>query len=290
MPARLLLPLLLLCALAGPAFAGRRESEVLLLQALRLQSDPPPGMSREEALDRAFMDMANALAADRTNWNVLLQRGLNRCLKADLNRDMLVDRLEEMRTEGRSPGDVELVQARGSDFIEKVVVAAYVEFSLMLRVMNQTRTKDKDTIEYANAMMKFAKGEYLKAQQDKPGAIDDLKALIKRGWRVEHCAELLARIYMRLGADAFRADDFTLAQEYWDKGLRWAVSDALKRDLLTNKAGAHATRNEYTLAEKVLRDLLRREPEQPGHWKNLGLVLGYQNLLDPALFADCRAR
>ncbi|MHC4448826.1 MAG: tetratricopeptide repeat protein [Planctomycetota bacterium] len=290
MPNRALVLLLFLAVAAAPARAGRREAEVILREAIRLQTNPPRGVSQDDALNRAYIRMADAFRADPTFWMVLLQRGLNRCTKADLNRSMLRDRLQLMRTQGAGPKRVEMLAAQGGDYIDRVVMESYQDFQHMHRVMKRTNTPDKNAIAFANAMMKFAQGEFLKGKRDAPGAIDDLKSLIKRDWQVEHCADLLARIYMRMGAEAFQAEVYDKAHEYWDAGLRWAVTDRMKRDLLTNKAGAHATRNEYELAEGVLRGLLRWDRQQPEHWKNLGLTLGYQSKLPSALYAYRHAR
>ena len=47
---------------------------------------------------------------------------------------------------------------------------------------------------------------------------------------------------------------------------------------------------DYGTTEKILREQTRLEPNQPVHWKNLGLVLGYQNRLRDALYSYRRAR
>jgi tetratricopeptide (TPR) repeat protein len=267
-----------------------REAQLLLQQAIRLQANPPRGVSQDEALNQAYLKMAEAYRLDPDNWNILMQRGLNRCTKADLNRSMLRDRLQIMRTSGEPAAKIEMIAAQGGDYIDRVVMEGFQNFNHMRTVMRRTQSVDRDAIKFANAMMKFANGEFVQAKRDAPGAIDDLKELIKRQWQVEHCAELLARIYMRMGADAFNAEDYDRAHEHWNSGLKWAVSHRMKRDLLTNKAGAHATRNEYDMAESVLRGLLRGDPDQPEHWKNLGLTLGYQSKLPDALYAYRRAR
>jgi len=286
---RLRILLLALC-LAAPAGAGRREAEVLLAQAMRRQANPPANVPLEQVVDEAYQTMAEALRADPSFWGVHMEMGLNRCRKAEISRELLAQHLEMMRAQGRSPSEIEVVEAKALDFIDQVVMLAYRHFVEMRKIMKRTGTQDRDLLQFAEAMLKSANGEYLEAKRGEPGAIDDLKTLIKRTWNPERCAELIARMYMRLGADAFRAEQFTEAQQFWDKGLNFVVSDSLRGDLLTNKANAHATRNEYTLAEEVLRGLLRKNPEHPAHWKNLGLVLGYQNLLDPALYAYRHAR
>ena len=91
--------LFFLAVAAAPVQAGRREAEVILREAIRLQTNPPRGVSQDDALNRAYLRMAEAFRADPTFWMVLLQRGLNRCTKADLNRSMLRDRLQLMRTD-----------------------------------------------------------------------------------------------------------------------------------------------------------------------------------------------
>jgi len=95
---------------------------------------------------------------------------------------------------------------------------------------------------------------------------------------------------MQLGAQAFNRDDFAGAQEYWDKGLRWAVNPTIRRTLLTNKAGAFEMDNDFGLAEALLREQIEDEPDRPIHWKNLGLFLGYQNHLRSALYCYKQSR
>jgi len=287
--------LTILALLAGLVSAqssnrNKKASAQLLADAIYLQTHPPPGKTEEDALDLAYLKMAEAIEKDRYNWRAFFHRGFNRCLKASMNRGTLIQTLHEMRAQGSSPAEQARIEGFGLQFIERTLEEIRQNFGAMVHAMKQTREGDRDMVDFSRAATKFATGEYLRARGDTAGAIDELKQLVQRRWHVELCADLIARSYMQLGAAAFGAERYTLAQEFWDKGLKWARSKSIRRTLLTNKAGAYEMDNEFGLAERLLRQQIKAEPERPVHWKNMGLVLGYQNHLRTALYAYDRAR
>ena len=273
-----------------PIRGKQAESNRILAEALRIQAQPPPGMSEEEALDQAFLKMGEALQVWPKNWRAFFHRGVNRCLKAAMNRATLVGTLREMRAAGQSNAEQRRIEGLGLEFIRLVLQDVYRNFHSMLSVMRATGEVDNDIVDFTRAATKYATGEYLEAQGATPGAIDELRKLVQRGWNVELCGNLIGRSYMQLGAAAFGQEKYALAHEYWDNGLKWARSPQLRRTLLTNKAGAFEMDNQFGLAERLLRKQIETESDRPVHWKNLGLVLGYQNHLRTALYAYKRAR
>ena len=263
----------------------------ILEAALRYQDSPPPGMSQDNALDKAYEMMAEAFMKDRTLWQALFHRGINRCDKMLLAKQTLRSRLLSLRSAGESDAEVERIRGLGQEFITDVIQPdAYKDFAVMENVMKKLGQPSEDTVLFASAMMKFSHGDYLETANGAEGAIDDLKKLVQRKWMRSFCAERIALAYMDLGASEFEVRNYDEAQKYWDKGLRWAQSERVRRFILTNKAGAFEMDDEYGLAEQLLRKQLRNEIDRPGHWKNLGLVLGYQNRLRPALYAYRQSR
>lgn len=271
---------------------ARELSNRLIREGLERQANPQPGETQEQALHAAFALFVKAWQTDETNWVALMHGGINRCNMGSLAQRMLRDRMNTWRAEGRSEVEIAHWERVGKERIEKQYLeqGAYQTFVKMDRVQRQYGEGDQNLLLFANAMMKFANGQLLKAHRGQPGAIDDLKTLAKRKWEVERCAELIARCYMQLGAQAFEMDDFDGAQVYWDKGLKWARSERTKRYLLTNKAGAYEMDNEFGPAETIVREQIKKEPDFAAHWKNLGLVLGYRNHLREALYCYARVR
>lgn len=290
-----MLRLLLLLSLAPGALAqgarAAREGADLLDQALRLQANPPPGMGQDDALDKAYLMMGEAIQKDPRLWQALLQRGINRCDKMLLAHRTLRAHILSMRATGETDAEIARVEGLGKDFITgRIRRDALQNFATMERLMKKLGEPTADTVLFANALMKFSNGDYLKAEGSTTGAIDDLKKLIQRKWMPQFCAERIALAYLDLGASEFAERRYDEAHAYWDKGLRWVQSDRIRRFLLTNKAGAFEVDDEYALAEKLLREQIRSELDRPSHWKNLGLVLGYQNQLRPALYCYRQSR
>jgi tetratricopeptide (TPR) repeat protein len=291
--ALLLLAILVLAPVTVAQGRGARNAAAtdLLNKALRLQESPPPGMTQDRALDEAYQIMGKAFQADARLWQALLYRGINRCDKMLLANQKLRARLLALRAEGESDAETARIEGLANDFISDVILRdAHQNFAHMERTMKRLGEPSDDTVLFANAMMKFSHGEYLKAHAGAPGAIDDLKKLVQRKFMIEFCAERIALAYMDLGATEFEERRYEEAQDLWDKGLRWAHNEKIRRFILTNKAGAYEMDDEYGLAEELLRKQLRSEIDRPAHWKNLGLVLGYQNRLRPALFAYRQSR
>jgi tetratricopeptide (TPR) repeat protein len=159
----------------------------------------------------------------------------------------------------------------------------------MERNMRARREVDPGRIRFASAALKYARGEYVESP-DGPGAIEGFKSLMKSEWNPDICSEFVARCYLQLGNDAAADEKYLDAQEHWDEALRWVRTPLTRRVILTNKAAAYDLDNEFGLAEKVLRLQVRMEPGEPAHWKNLGLMLGHQNLVRAALPAYRKAR
>jgi len=284
--------LILLFAATGIFAQGKggAAGQRLLDEALAIQSRPAPGESEEAALDRAFLKMGEALQADPNLSDAYFYRGFNRCLKNGIVRAILGERLNDMRAQGYSAAEQQNTRAHGEQFIKAVLHDAYENFARMALIMKKQGTWDEDVLTFTRGATKFASAEYLRAKGDTPGAIDEFRSLMKRNWNPPLCADLIARSYLQLGAIAFADEDFSGAQEFWDKGLRWAAAPHIRRTLLTNKAGAYEMDNQFGLAEELLRKQIKSEPDRPTHWKNLGLVLGYQSHLRSALYAYGQSR
>ncbi|MFQ5843555.1 MAG: tetratricopeptide repeat protein [Planctomycetota bacterium] len=160
----------------------------------------------------------------------------------------------------------------------------------MIHAARKSGHWDADLVPFVNALMKYAGREFTQAKHGARGAIDDFKELIRKGYRVDFCRERLARCYLHLGRDAYADEEYAAAIEHWDEALRWTREPSMRRLLLTNKAGALEADNSYASAEEVVRRQIEEEPNLPRHWKNLGLVLGYQARAREALVAYARAR
>ncbi|MHC4953982.1 MAG: tetratricopeptide repeat protein, partial [Planctomycetota bacterium] len=282
--------LILVLLLSSLAFAQVAKGRRLLAAALRIQSNPAPGQTEEEALDAAYLKLQEAIQADPGNYQALFYAGFNRCLKISIVRAILDQRLHDMRAGGASEDEQRRIFDFGQQFIRAALDEVYRNFRGMAAAMKKQREWDAEMVTFSRAATKFATREYLKAKGDTPGAIAELNSLIQKRWNPRLCGDLIARCYLQLGAAAFNQTKFSEAQGYWDNGLNWALSPNIRRTLMTNKAGAYEMDNQFGLAEKTLRELIRAESDMPAHWKNLGLVLGYQNHLHAALFAYRRAR
>jgi len=292
MPRTLPIILLLLACPAGPALAEcSKEARILLNEALAIQSRTLPGQTEAQALDLAYRKMGEAALADPRCWEAFLHMGANRCRVVGVLRSLLEQDLIDKRARGQSAAEQENTRARGNAFIGQVLQRhVYENFLKMARLMKQQGEWDDDTNTFTRAATKFAAGEFLRAKGNRPGAIDEFKTLVKKDWSRKSSADFIARSYLRLGAEAFMNEKFAEAQEFWDKGLRWVQSPHIRRTLLTNKAGAFEMDNQFGKAGGMLRELIAAEPDRPEHWKNLGLVLGYQNRLHSALYTYRKCR
>ncbi|MHC4931380.1 MAG: tetratricopeptide repeat protein [Planctomycetota bacterium] len=282
------LPCLIL--LIGLAHAQQESYEAVMGRALRAETDRAPGEQPDEPLDRAYEIFADAVRVAPTRWEAFMYRGINRLSKAVLARRILEDHLNRMRASGETPETVAYVEAQGEAYIEETMRTAYRDFHVMEANMRKRGELSSERILLSNALIKFAGREYLSAKRGAPGAIADLKELIRRGFMVEVCANKITAAYVHLGAMAVEENRFPEAQEHWDKALRWARNPIWRMTILTNKAAAYSKDNEYGRAEAILRLLLREEPTNPLNWKNVGLLLGRQGRNREALVYYERAR
>ena len=91
---------------------------------------------------------------------------------------------------------------------------AFREFSVAedrLRRLGKWRP-DLDLLVFANAALKFAGREYLKAKNGQRGAIEDFKELVLRGFEPEECADHIALCYLDVGHEHYTHDRFEDAQ------------------------------------------------------------------------------
>ncbi|MHC4960045.1 MAG: tetratricopeptide repeat protein, partial [Planctomycetota bacterium] len=282
--------LVLLLILATAVAAPGKSVVERLLEAQKLEGEVAPGEPRDLALQRAFQAYGEISQKFPDRWEPFMVRGANRCLLAQAVTAQLAARLNGMRARGADAARIGAMREHGQKFINDCLTHAYGEFRRAEIRMRKSGETDPERLVFANAAMKFAKGEYLEASNGERGAIGDLKALLKTGFQPRVCNRMVAESYNDLGSAAYNDEDYVEAHKYWDKALEYAKSPRLRRIIITNKAGAHEMDNEFDLAEKLLRDLCVREPFVPDHWKNLGMLLGYEARFKPALhaYAECR--
>ena len=276
--------LLILCA-AAAAQAGGYDR--LIDEAVRLQGVRRAGESPQEPYKRAYQKLAEAARADNTRWEAYALRGTNRCELAVVRRRMLANKSNEMTARGFSPAQVEEFQTGGMDYVNNVIGEAEQNFSAMK--LRLRRGGDRNLVLFAQAAVKYARAVYA-TKGAQTGAIDGFKTLVKRKWRPEHCSEYVARCYLELGSVAYVTKEFEKAQAYWKEGLNWAQTSETKRSLLTNMASGLQSAGQFKGAKKLLRELIDKEPNRPGHWKNLGLLLGHEGSLLEALHAYGKSR
>ena len=278
---------LMLFVTAVSAQAGNYDQ--LIYESYKLQRERRPGESPVLAYDRAYLKLLEAFQADPSRWKAPAVRGLNRCEKAVVQRRMLAHRLNWMLARGAPQEAVVAEQNRGLDAISKTIGQARQDFYAMeLRLKGMGRT-EREMILFAHAGMKLASARYV-AEKGRSGAIEDFKLLVKRQWRVTVCSEYIARSYLEKGAILYVRKEYEEAQAAWSEGLKWAQNAYTKRSLLINMAGGLVTAGEYRRARKLLRELIEREPTRPGHWKNIGLLLGQEGKLKEALHAYGKVR
>ncbi len=278
----------LLCV--ASAAAAEHEYDQLLLEARAILEDPSrPAAERFEA---QYEKLAQAALAHPQRWEAFFIRGENRCNRAFFFRAEVEMYLALARAKGMEDAVRDRVRKEAAEQIERWRMDAYREFSVAedrLRRIGKWRP-DLDLMVFANAAMKFAGREYLKAKNGQRGAIDDFRELARRGFQPEDCADKIALCYVDVGHEHYMRDRFDDAQRAWDEGLKWARQPRWKQVLWTNKAGAYEMDHQYRLAEQVLHRQIEGDPEDPAHHKNLGLVLGYQNRLKEALYHYDTAR
>ena len=282
--------LLVLLAAAPAVRAGEQDMGRRLWRAQRMEGDIRPGEPSDLALDRAFTAYGEVARKHPRRWEAFEMRGLNRCQKAITVRSQTRSLLNVMRARGAPRSELERVKIHAQQFLERCFRDAIENFAKAELRRRKAGETDREWAVFANAAVKFARGEHLEAKGGLPGSIDDCKQLLRRRYRPELCARMIAEAYNELGALEFGNEKYIEAQLYWDKALRFAQDPKLRRIIITNKAGAFEMDNEFGLAEDILRKQIVKEPRVPKHWKNLGLLLGYQARYREALaaYAKCR--
>ena len=286
--------LLLLLLLAPAALPGERTYDQLLFDARTVEEDPAPVATPEDRFNEAYEILARAVKLSPERWEAYWRRGLNRCEMAVVVHALVQERIAFARAGGAPPEEVDNLTTRGKEFIGFCIRDAAHDFDMMLVNMRRKGRIDERKRLFSRAVLMYAARDFEKGPKGGPGATSAFLQLYRRTSPdtplAKLCAEFLGRCYNMLGAQAFRSEDYKEAQQYWDKALTWARFPQTIRTVLTNKAGGYEMDNEFGRAEKVLRELIRREPNQPAHWKNLGLVLGFQNHLREALYCYAQAR
>ncbi len=282
-----MIPRLVFLCLAATAVQAQ-EYERLLADARRVLADEslPVG----ERFDTQYGRLGEVALAHPERWEAYFERGENRCKRAFYYRSEVEMYLARSRAEGMDEAAYRKTQVEATARIESWRVDAHRDFSLAEAAMVRRGKVDANRLLFANAAMKFAGREYVKARHGAPGAIEDFKELVRRNFLPELCADHLALCYLDVGHGYYMQDQFEAAHEAWDQGLKWTRQPHLRRLLLTNKAGAYEMDHQYPLAEKVLKEQIEADPDDPAHHKNLGLVLGYQNRLKEALYHYGKAR
>ncbi|MHC4341735.1 MAG: hypothetical protein ACYSX0_16170 [Planctomycetota bacterium] len=282
------LPCILL--VVGLVHAQQESYEAVIQKALLAERERAPGQPPDEPLDKGYEILADAVRVAPHRWEAFMYRGFNRLTKTVLTRRILEHHLTRMRAAGEKPETVNYVEAQGNQYIEGTMQSAYRDFRVMEANMRKRGELNPERILLSNALIKFAGREYLSAKRGAPGAIADFKELVRRRFMVEVCADKITAAYVHLGAIAVEEDRFNEAQDFWDKALRWARNPVWRMTILTNKAAAYNKDNEYGRAEAILRLLLREEPTNPLHWKNIGLLLGLEGRNREALIYYGKAR
>ena len=280
--------LVLLCLLSSAVAAG--EYEELIDDARRILVAPEEALTMEQRLNSQYEKLAEAALRYPNRWEAYWERGLNRCKRAFFAHGEAEQFLARARARGADDAAIARTQRGADEQIGRWIAEAHHNFRSMEAAMRRRGERYPDHILFANAAMKFAGREYEQARQGQSGAIDDFKELVRRGFLPELCADHIALCYLDLGYNAYRGEEYEVAQGHWDEALRWARQSGLRQIILTNKAGGYEMDNEYRPAEEILRRQIREEPHRPAHHKNLGLVLGYQNRLKEALYHYGKAR
>ncbi|MGQ0613404.1 MAG: hypothetical protein ACT4PV_06685 [Planctomycetaceae bacterium] len=285
--ARLLL--LVLLAWGGP-LPAREQVEEILLDVERILRDDSGTESVGQRYDRAIERAYDAARLDPNCADAFFKAAVIRIQYVIEAPEQTQEVLGRLRAQGAPVEEIERIRAEAAGHLQELLEFAYRDFSLMEQALARKGRSEPDLILLASALIKFAGREFEKTKHGDPGAIADLKALVQRKYRVEMCAEFLARSYLQLGSDQYVAEEYDKAQELWKEALRWAPTPALRRLIRNNQAGAFQADNAFDNAEAVLRQLVKDEPDRPEHWKNMGLLLGFRARLKEALFAYGKAR
>jgi tetratricopeptide (TPR) repeat protein len=278
------------CALLLAVAHADEVYDRLLAEADRILWGAPADVPLPVRIDRAYLKLAEAAQADSERWEAYFERGLNRCRAALYGHARLLDALNHARVSGSPAREVRTVEQTGARWIEERLGEARRDLQTSLERMRALGQWDPDRVLFANAALKLAARHFLKGRRNEPGAIDDLKELTQRRYRPDACREQLALCYLELGQMAYERTHYEKAREHWDEALRWARRPELRRVLLINKAGAFDMDDQFARAEEVLRQVIEIDPADPGVWKNLGFVVGFQTRLKEAAYCYRRAR
>ena len=284
---------LMVVLLAPAAFADRVEQAVI--RAVGLEDQVRPNEGADLAMHRSFQALQKVAQKNPTRWEPWFAMGLNRCQTALYVRAKATEVLNTMRARGVPARELNATRQDSERFLRLQLGTAHDCFRKMEYRMLQTKGMDRKVVaehrRFASASLKFAKAEHEEAAGGQPGSIEDFLWLLKRRFKPDLCARMIAEAYNELGARAFNDERYLDAQAYWDKALKFAQhAPLLRRRIVTNKAGGFEMDNEFELAEKVLREQLEKDPHVPRHWKNLGLLLGYQARYREAIIAYAKCR
>jgi len=281
--------LALVAALARPA-PGEETVEEILRDATRILQEDAPADARGDLHDRAIARAYDAARLDPNAYEAFLVAAVARLQFVFDAPDRAQEVLLRLRAQGRPTEELQEIAAEASAQLQDLIEASHRDFALMEQALLRSGRQERDLLLFAGALMKFAGREYEKTKHGQPGAVADLKTLVQRRYRVELCANFLARCYLLMGVAEYQAEEYDKAQERWSEALRWAQDPRLRRLVRNNQAGAYQADNAYDNAETVLRKLVAEEPDRPEHWKSLGLILGFQGRLKEALLAYGEAR
>jgi tetratricopeptide (TPR) repeat protein len=251
---------------------------------------PPPPLPEVAQIVEIYDRLGEEARKDPSRWDLFFQRGLLKCRQIVFTMRQLDDTINLLRARGTNDEVLQAIRLQGHEVRESELQVAYRDFRLMEEALRRLGRTDPDRTLFASACLKFAREEYLKTASGEPGAIEDFRSLLPRRFEPEACRAQLFYCYLQLGIEAYEASDYPKAQAHWDEALRWAP-DARHRELVrSNKAAAYEMDNAFGSAEDLLRKQLEEQPDEAIHWKNLGLVLGYQGRLREALLAYGKAR
>jgi len=283
-------PAALLTVLVLAAAAVAEDARRLLREAEAEAQRVVEGESFGGRMDRAIAKAAEAARADGNCADAFVLMGVFRLEFVLRMPDRIAETVHRMKAGAASNEEIDAVKRHGALEIQRYREMAYADFARAEQAMLRKGERDMDLLKLLNAMTKMAGREFQAAQRGEPGAIADLKELVRRGFRVETCGGLLAQCYFTLGLDAYLREAWAEAHKYWEEAYRWAPDAYMKRLIRNNQAGAYQADNAFDSAEALIREQTRLEPDIPDHWKNLGLILGFQGRLKEALDAYARAR
>lgn len=299
---RTTLVFLALAVASGGVAAADTLYEKMIKEAVALQTEKRRGESPERRFGRAYDHLAKAAQRRPERWEAFFYRGLNRCEMAVVTHGVVQETLTKAHAAGASPEKLKEIEGHGRDFLEMIRQEARQNFEVMVRRMQESREYDKRNVDLAKAALRYANRQYLDDGKTK-GSISLFRSLAERRVLPATSWEYVARSYNELGVQEYTGENFPEAQDYWDKALRAAEraekeframgrpgASVMREVIMTNKAGAYEMDQEFGRAETILRRQVEVESFNAAHCKNLGLVLGFQNKLDEALYYYERAR